>query len=144
MEGRARTALIDTWTQTANTLEFDRGEWRQRANLERRVGLVQDAEAQMYAVFKTEEPEWITGSLLLVGRAYEDLAQDLEAAVPPRRLGEAAAAVFREAVTERAQAPRTKAFNCYDKGIEVAARLGWTSPVVEALREARAELAQVR
>lgn len=143
-EGRARTALIETWLRTAADLEFEQGEWRQRANLGRRVKLLQEAEAQMYAVFRTEEPEWITGSLLLVGRAYEDLAADLEAAVPPRRLGEGAAEVFRQAVLEKAQAPRTKAFNCYDKGVEVAAQLDWSSPVVQSLREARAVLAEVR
>ncbi|MBM4393524.1 MAG: hypothetical protein FJ090_20565 [Deltaproteobacteria bacterium] len=144
MAGRARTALIDSLAESANALEFDTSEGRQKRNLARRVRLLQDAEAQMYAVFKTEEPEWITGSLLVVGRAYEDLAGDLAAARPPSRLRGEQVDVFRAELATRAEAPRTKAFNCYDKGIELAARLGWTSPVVTALREEREGLAAVR
>ncbi len=144
MVGRARTALIDSYAASANALEFDTTEGRQKRNLAKRVRLVQDAEAQMYAVFKTDEPEWITGSLLVVGRAYEDLADDLAQARPPSRLRGEQVDVFRTEVATRAEAPRTKAFNCYDKGVEVAARLGWTSPAVLALREERETLAAVR
>ncbi len=144
MVGRARTALVETWLADANALDLDTPEGRQKRNLVARLKLMQDAEAQLYAIIQTDELEWITGALLHVGRAYEDLADDLASARPPSRLTEAQAEVFRAEVAQKAESPRTKAYTCYDKGVEVAARVGFTSPAVLALREERELLAAVR
>lgn len=144
MEGRGRFALLDAWSDTADALGFDGGESRQKRNLTQRAQLLKAVESELFATIQTDEPEWIVASLLRVGRAYADLADDLAQAEPPARLSESEAAVFRSLVVKRAEAPRTKAYNCYDHGVSFALRVGFENPTVVELRSARDALATVR
>ena len=144
MEGRGRFALLDAWSDAADDLGFTGSEGSQKRNLKRRVGLLKDVESELYATIKTDEPEWIVASLYRVGRAYADLADDLTNAAPPRRLDADQVAEFRSLLQERAEAPRTKAYNCYDHGVSFALRLGFENPTVAQMRAARDELAKVR
>ena len=144
MEGRGRFALLDAWSDAADVLGFEGTENRQKRNLRRRVQLLKDVETELYATIQTDEPEWIVASLFRVGRAYADLADDLASATAPKRLDVDQSAEFRRLLAERAEAPRTKAYNCYDHGVSFALRVGFQNPTVDQMRAARDALALVR
>lgn len=144
MEGRGRYALLDAWSDAADALGFTGTEGLQKRNLKRRVQLLRSVESELLETIHTNEPEWITSALLRVGQAYSDLANDLSSASPPTGLSVEQAAIFRREVGLRAEAPRTKAYDCYDKGIEYALRVGFLSPTVEHMRQERDTLARLR
>lgn len=144
MIGRGRYALLDAEADRAEALRLDVAERKQVRNLKARVRALRAVESELFKVIATEEPEWITSALLRVGSTYAALADDLGNAQPPRGLRGEQIEVYRQAVREKAEAPRTKAFDIYDKGVAVAARLNWESPVVEELRQRRDELAALR
>ena len=144
MEGRGRFALLDAWSDASDALGFAGSEQNQKRNLKRRVKLLKSVESELYATIRTDEPEWIVAALYRVGRAYADLADDLSAAAPPRRLDSDQVDQFRSLVAERAEAPRTKAYNCFDHGVSFALRTGFENPTVDEMRAARDALAKVR
>ncbi len=144
MIGRGRAALLDTQADTAEALELTGRERRVVRNLRKRARTIAAVEKELYAVIATEEPEWITLSLLRVGDTYASLAIDLAESGPPARLSADQAAIYRELINEKAEGPRTKAYNLYDHGVTFATRTAWDSPAVEALRARRDELAAVR
>jgi hypothetical protein len=144
MIGRGRAAVLDARADAAEALKLSGRERRVVRNLKKRARTLAAVEAELYAVIATEEPEWITLSLLRVGDTYAALADDLASSGPPTTLSAEQAAIYRELITEKAEGPRTKAFNLYDHGVLFAARTDWESPAVKALRERRDALAEVR
>jgi tetratricopeptide (TPR) repeat protein len=144
MVGRGRAALLDAEADAAERLALTGRERRVVRNLRKRVRAIADVEKELYAIIETQEPEWITLSLLRVGDTYAQLANELARSTPPAGLTDEQAAIYRELVTERAEGPRTKAYTLYDHGVSFAARLAWDSPAVTELRKRREGLEAVR
>lgn len=144
MIGRGRAAMLDAQADAAEALELTGRERRVVRNLKKRARTLAAVEKELYAVIATEEPEWITLSLLRVGDTYASLADDLSRSGPPASLSPEQAVIYRELITEKAEGPRTKAFNLYDHGVLFATRTSWESPAVEELKARRDSLAEIR
>ena len=144
MIGRGRAAVLDAEADAAEALQLNGRERRVVRNLKQRARAITAVEKELYAVIATEEPEWITLALLRVGDTYASLADDLANSGPPPSLTPDQAAIYRELITERAEGPRTKAYDLYDHGVTFATRTAWESPAVVQLRQRRDELAAVR
>ena len=144
MVGRGRYALLDAWAHNAEALPLAGPQPRILRNLRRRARLLKDVEDQLFAVIKTEEPEWITDSLLRVGESYSALADDLARAPAPRSLSPEQAEMYRAEIARKAEGPRTKAYTLYDHGVSFAVRMSWESPTVAELKAKRDELATSR
>lgn len=144
MVGRGRFVLLDARAAEGERLAFEGQAARLKRKLVARAKVLKAVETELYAVIKTEEPEWITASLLRVGDTYADLADDLVAAPTPPQLDSDQIPIYQAEVARKAEGPRTKAYTLYDHGVSFATRLSWESPVVEELKARRDELAAVR
>ncbi len=144
MIGRGRFAVLAVQAHRAEQWELRGRDWADHHALVQRVRMLKQVEAELFQIIKTEEPEWITASLLRVGDTYADLADDLAHAPPPAKLTEDEAAIYTRELAEKANGPRTKAYTLYDHGVAFANRMSWQSPIVDELREKRDELSVAR
>lgn len=109
--------------------------------LEERVRYITSAEKEIVTLVGLAEPEWILRALLDLGDAWSALADALDAAPPPPELDAAELATYRQALAGKATNVRRRAWESYDQGVQLAARLGFESPWVGRLAERRAATA---
>jgi hypothetical protein len=122
-------------------IALDGSEKRIVARLEDRVEHIKLAEQQIVLVIGIRgplpEPEWIVRSLLDLGDAWAALADALQGIREPSGLTPAELAGYRAGLGERATNLRRRAWEAFDQGVEVAARLQFESPWVGRLRDRR-------
>ncbi len=139
--GRGRFTLLDLAADKAESLPLSGRQARVTRNLRARVKALKVAEDQLYAVIETDEPEWITDSLLRMGDTWAALGEALVSSPPPAGLTPAQAEVYRIEIARKAEGPFTRAWTYYDRGADLAARVGWQAPTVDVLRARRDALA---
>ena len=144
MVGRGRFARLNAMADRGERIVFEGCKSRVKRSLKARARVLKEVEAELFAIIETEEPEWITSSLLRVGDTYADLADDLISAPAPAQLSTDQVAIYRTEIGRKAAAPRTKAFSLYDHGVSFATRMSWESPVVDTLKLRRDALAVER
>jgi tetratricopeptide (TPR) repeat protein len=129
---RARVLL-----EEATALDMTGSQRRQERALTQRAALLAAAEQQVAAAAYLQEPEWILEGLLLLGRGYQALYDDLLASAPPRGLGEDGVRLYREEVAERSHVLLVKAWNHYDTGVAKAGEWRYVGRPLPALIAAR-------
>ena len=144
MQAKARYFLARVLLEEAAALSLTGPERRVVRNLKGRAERIKAAEAQIIAVARLQEPEWVLAGLILFGDAHASLADELAASPPPRKLTAAEAEVYRKEVAEKAENVRTKAYHAYDQGVAMAARLAWESPRVTEITARRDSLGAQR
>jgi tetratricopeptide (TPR) repeat protein len=144
VRAKARFFLARALLDEANALHLRGPEKRVVRNLKGRAERIKAAEAQIIALARLQEPEWVLASLIAFGDAHALLADELATSPPPKKLSAAEAEVYRRSVAEKAENVRTKAFHAYDQGVALAARLAWESPRVGELTARRNALAATR
>jgi len=139
--GRGRYTLLDLAADKAESLPLSGLQAKVTRNLRARVKALKAAEDQLYAVIETDEPEWITDALLRMGDTWAALGEALATSPPPAGLTPAQADVYRTEIARKAEGPWTRAWTYYDRGADLAARVGWQAPAVDVLRQRRDEIA---
>ncbi len=137
IRAKARYTLAAQLLTEADALALTGGERGVVKRLKRRIATIQTAEAEITALVRLAEPEWIVASMTRLGDSWQRLGDDLAVAPPPARLTAAEAQIYRTSLTPYAENARTKAFHYWDAGIELASRVGFESPKVGALKERR-------
>ena len=134
---KARYTLVARQLADADHLALTGGEARVVKRLKRRIAAIQAAERAITVLVGLAEPEWIVASMRALGDSWQRLGDDLVAAPPPPRLTAAEAAIYRQSLLPYAENARTKAFHYWDAGVQLAHRLNFESPKVQALKERR-------
>jgi tetratricopeptide (TPR) repeat protein len=140
-QARARAAVATDLCDQANAIVFPAKDKKLVKALRARTGLILDAEAQVVAALELKEPEWGLQGLLVLGIAYERVADDLLYHPIPKQLKtDEQRAMYEAAVREKVDVLFVKASRYFGDGLDAATRLGWDSPRVDALEQARASV----
>lgn len=141
MRGKAYWALARSELQqaAAEPLNVPR-EKAQVRNLERRAGHMAAAEAYIVQAVYVGEPDWILRSLLDLGDAYVLLRDDLLEIPTPDYLSPDEAQVYTDLLHQKGDVLLRKAWESYDKGVDVAGRFGMQTQDVQTLIDRRDSL----
>ena len=104
--------------------------------LDARAALIATAEQQLATAIELQEPEWSLEGLLILGRMYESVGNDI-AAAPAPQLSPDQLTVYKREIAKKAEAVWTKAYKHYSLGIDFADRVTWESARVSALEQQR-------
>lgn len=139
-QAKARATVAAQWATDASRLHLDTRERRQVRRLTRRGETMLAIERQVTEIALLEEPEWVLDGLQTLGDAYALLGEDLLAARMPPRLDPSLHDLYRQTVADKAEVLLVKALNHYQRGLDLALRLGWQSRRVGELEAARTAL----
>lgn len=134
---RARAALVEELDRQAGKKPLDVRQRRQVRRIADRAELVDRMETQATAIAELDEPAWVLEAVLHLGSAYEQLGDDLVDHRRPRRLTPDQLAIYEQEIGKRIEVVWVKALRTYELGIDMATRIGWASPRVDALEAAR-------
>lgn len=138
-QARARAAVATDLCDQANAVPFPEKDKKLVKALKARTELILAAEAQVVAALDLKEPEWGLQGLLVLGLAYEHVADDLLAVPVPKKLKtDAQRGLYVEGVRAKVDALYVKSSRYLGEGIDAATRLSWESPRVAKLQEAHA------
>lgn len=140
-QAKARATVVSIWAAQASALSLDVRERKQVKRLTKRGETLIAIEKQVTTIALLKEPEWVLAGLLTLGQSYEAVGTDLISVSPPRKLDPEVHALYRQAVAERGEVILVKALNHYQKGIDLALRLGWKSRRIGELEQARDSVA---
>jgi tetratricopeptide (TPR) repeat protein len=137
LRAKGYVARARLWVDEAARIDLAVHEKRAVRNLGRRAELLTRAQADVAAALRLQEPQWALEGLLILGRGYEGLAQDLLAAPPPRNLNPEQVEVYRQELEKKSRILLAKAWQHYDAGLGVAAQLQYEGRPLAELRAAR-------
>ncbi len=138
-QARARAAVATDLCEQANAVPFPEKDKKLVKALKARTALILAAEAQVVAALGLKEPEWGLQGLLVLGLAYEHVADDLLAVPVPKKLKtDEQRAMYAEGVKAKVDALYVKSSRYLGEGLDAATRLSWTGPRVAKLQEAHA------
>ncbi len=135
-QAKARATVAATMLDDAAELSLDTRQRRQVRHLEQRAVLIEEAFDQVKAIAALQEPEWLLEGMLLMGRAYESLGDDLLTSREPRGLTEDQLVIYREGVAEKVVTVWVRAQRYYAQGLQYATQLDWRSRRVGELQRA--------
>lgn len=135
---KAHAVVARALCDHAAALSLDTGRERRAVrHLDARARYILAAERQVVAAITLREPEWGLEGLLVLGQAYERVADDMLAMPVPASLRDAdQVALYRATLAERVEVVYLKARNHYAQGLELAHRLQWRSSRVGRLEAA--------
>jgi tetratricopeptide (TPR) repeat protein len=141
MRGKGYWALAHAELQAAADEPLNvPNERKQVRNLERRAEHLVIAETYIVQAVYVGEPDWILRSLLDLGDAYVLLRDDLVEIPPPKELSAEEAQVYTALLHEKGDVLLRKAWESYDKGVDVAGRFGLQTQDVQTLIDRRDNL----
>lgn len=135
-QAKARATVAATMLDDAAALTLDTRERKQVRNLEQRAVLIEDAFVQVKAIASLQEPEWLLEGMLLMGRAYEAVGDDLLTSREPRGLTDDQLVLYREGVADKVVTVWVRAQRYYAQGLGYATQLDWDSRRVGELQSA--------
>jgi tetratricopeptide (TPR) repeat protein len=133
-QAAARHAILAGAIDDAEQIAFVGGDRAKRRDLERRTGLIRIANDQLAAIILTDETSFSLDGFLRLGRAHASLGRALLDESPIRGLTDEQLAINRGLLEERVRAIWVRGTLYYDRGIQLAARMGWTGEPVPTLR----------
>ena len=134
---KAHASLARLEVTRANGASLDVSDKKQADAIRARATHLATAETHVLAAIALEEPEWTLDGILALGGGYEQLADDLDVAPPPKKLSAEQVALFETGLHDKSLVLWAKAFAHYDEGVRFAERLSWQSPRVADLMAAR-------
>lgn len=140
LRAKARYTVARALFAEAGAVPLQGSQKRVVRHLEERVRYITAAEKEIVTLVGLAEPEWILRSLLDLGDAWAALADAVDGAPPPDLSAEELA-TYRDLVTDKLLNLRRRAWESYEQGVQLAARLGFESPWVGRLAERRAAVA---
>jgi hypothetical protein len=113
------------------------GDERAARHLRARAEAMRRAEDRIAEIARMQEPEYLFKGIIVLGDAHRDLARELMATPPPRRLTPDQDQIWREEVDKKARVVSDKALHFYELGLQRALDIGWGGPERALLAERR-------